>query len=149
MNKIETAVMWIDTNISFTQAHIILRHLYAKFKTWLQVPFPWVSNLGVNECEPTFGEYLNQKQDVNVPHKLVQYWTCCPCDLLEYDFKQLISSKVLNNSSSPPSTTFRYKSKVFLNDKKGGICVIGLDHRAGRSRYTYQLFVFPFQMMKQ
>ena len=39
MDKVEAAAMWMEANVSFKQARIILRHLYSKFGHTVQVPF--------------------------------------------------------------------------------------------------------------
>ena len=71
MNEIEVAAMWTDTNISYNQVQIILRHFCAKFKMCLQVPFRQIFTnfkFRLNDCVPKFGEYLyqNHNKDTNV-----------------------------------------------------------------------------------
>ena len=39
MTAVEAVAMWIDANISFRAAKTIIKHLYTKFKTSIQVPF--------------------------------------------------------------------------------------------------------------
>ena len=53
---------------------------------------PFLLNIGANNCEPNFGEYLHKdnKKDVSKPSNTLQYWTFCPHDLIEHNFSSLV-----------------------------------------------------------
>ena len=63
MTDIEASAMWVEANISFRAARVILRHLQTKFGKRLQVPFSQISILSnvTNKIVPSFGEYKYKK----------------------------------------------------------------------------------------
>ena len=141
MNETEAAAMWTDANISFNQAKIILRHLYNKFKTRIQVP---LSNIHVlsnvtDYITPTFSSFVFKKKGVNWTKlgEKIHYWTYCPCTLIELDMARLLLSM------HPQMQSFGYDSNIFGARKKGVICIIGSDHGAGKSRYLIRTNYLP------
>ena len=64
MTHIEAAAMWVDANVSFSAARVIVSHLNAAFKHFIQVPFSRIQSLGdiSTEITPTFKEFCIQKE---------------------------------------------------------------------------------------
>ena len=97
MNKVEAAAMWMEANVSFKQAQIILRHLYTKFGVKVQVPFSQIQMLGdiTRKIMPKFGEFIykksNEKENEKVGEK-IEYWEYSATDLLEIDFSRYLKS---------------------------------------------------------
>lgn len=63
MSDVEASAMWVESNVSFTAAHTILRHLRAKFHHRIQVPFTRISALSniTTKITPLFGEFKYAK----------------------------------------------------------------------------------------
>ena len=141
MTKIEAAAMWIEANVSFTQARVILRHLYDKFGHRVQVPFNQIATIGniTTTLEPVFEEF-KYKQDDKSSEKIgetIKLWTYNVCDLLELDFARLLQSMSSDTSSTP---TYSYNSNAFDGtNKKGVFCIMGADHGGGKSRYLIRV----------
>ena len=135
MTDIEASAMWIEANISFTAARVILRHLHTKFGKRLQVPFSQISILSnvTNKIVLSFGEYKYKKtENCQKIAEIMKYWTTDPIHLLELDFGRLLES-------NQDKTTFGYTSKLFQTTKQGVYAIIGSDHGGGKSRYLLRI----------
>ena len=135
MNHIEAAAMWMDANVSYSQAKIILRHLYSKFGHRVQVPLNQVKSLGDIPLEPVFHEFFYRK-DKDIKDKVsekIKYWCYDTQHLLELDMSRFLMSY-------PPGAKpiFGYDSKG-ISSGFGVYCTIGSDHGAGKSRYMLRL----------
>ena len=142
MTTVEAAAMWTESNVSISQARIILQHLYYNFKTRVQVPLTKMSSLCniTDYVYPTFEEFT-YKKDGNLSEKIgenVKMWHYCPSQLMKKDFSRLLLSmcKQKDNNVLP---SFGYSSKVFPSGTNGVVCVIGADHGAGSSKYTIRI----------
>ena len=135
MDHVEAAAMWMNANVSYKQAKIILSHFYAKFGHRVQVPLNQVKSIGNIPLEPIFEEFLYRKDKAKKEKCLekIKYWTYDVQNLLEIDICRLLMTYP---SSSKP--TFGYNSKGIPNNF-GVYCVLGSDHGAGMSRYLLRL----------
>ena len=89
MTDVEAAAMWVEANISFRAARIILRHLHAKFNFRLQVPLNRLALLSdiAPTITPTFGEFQYKKKGEETKvAETVKYWTICPTEIIQTDF---------------------------------------------------------------
>ena len=89
MTNIEAAAMWVKANISYRSAQIILKHLHAKFKFRVQVPFNQIALLSdvIPALKPTFHQFNFKKNSEETKvGELVKYWTISPGQLIETDF---------------------------------------------------------------
>ena len=138
MTSVEAAAMWTEANVSINQARIILRHLYAKFKTRLQVPLISMATLSnINDVvEPTFEEFRYRKEGEPSSKiaERVKYWYCCPTDLMKADFSCLLSS-YRNDQNEVTFKPFGYYNSLFPSNQTGVLCIIGSDHGGGSSKY--------------
>ena len=138
MTSLEAAAMWIEANVSFKQARIILRHLHIKFGYNVQVPFNKILSLGdiTRQLLPTFDEFIYKKtdEDNDKVGEKIKYWSYNVTDLLELDFARYLQS--LPNDKEHP--VFGYKSRSF-GDGLGVYVIIGSDHGGGKSRYLIRL----------
>ena len=138
MSSLEAAAMWIEANVSFKQARIILRHLHLKFGYNVQVPFNRIESLGdvTSQLLPTFDEFIYRKMDEKNDKvgELIKYWFYNITDLLELDFARYLQS--LPKDKEYP--VFGYKSRCFGNGL-GVYAIIGSDHGGGKSRYLIRL----------
>ena len=130
MTDVEATAMWVEANVSYHSAKVILSHLYAKFKNRLVVPFNQVRNLSdvTEKIKPIFGEYTYKKNENVNGEENVQYWTYNICDLIEIDFERMLTAQGYHNQ-------FGYTSNIFSPNAKGIVIIIGADHGAGKSRY--------------
>ena len=67
-------------------------------------------------------------------------WTCNPSELIEADMSRLLISDGVTIDSLP---LFAYESKIFPNNSKGIVCIIGSDHGGGSSKYLIRLNYLP------
>ena len=137
MTNIEAAAMWVEANISYRSARIILKHLHAKFKFRVQVPFNQIQLLSdvLPALNPTFHKFNFKKNNEETKvGELVKYWTISPAQLIETDFSRLLSSK-----SKYHNITFKYK----LQSSHGVNCLVRADHGAGKSRYLVRVNYLP------
>ena len=135
MTDVEASAMWVEANVSYHAARIILRHLQVKFGRRLQVPFSQIALLSnvTNKIEPVFEEFLYKKDETSqTSYEKIKYWTINPLNLIEHDFARLLSSM-----QGMPK--FGYESKLFPPNKKGAYSIIGADHGGGKSRYLIRI----------
>ena len=133
MSSVEVAAMWVESNVSYWSARIILRHLYAKFNFQVQVPFSQISILSDTSSylRPNFATFdFKKKGEEHKTGKKVQYWTIPPNQFIESNF-----SRLLLCHPEYHNVTFQYK----LPQNNRVNCLIGADHRAGKSRYLVWL----------
>ena len=57
MTEVKAIVMRLEANISYWAAHVILRHLHAKFKFCVQVPFTQITILSIPSLTPSFDQF--------------------------------------------------------------------------------------------
>ena len=139
MSSVDAAAMWINSNVSFNQAHIILRHLHCAFGHRVQVPFDQLRMLGKISLEPNVSEFTYKKEGESEDKvgEQIQYWNFNAIELLELDFVRLIEAVY---STSDP--TFEYDNDCFETGK-GVIVSVGADHGAGKSRYMLRVNYLP------
>ena len=64
MSYVEAAAMWVEANVSYRAAHVILRHLHAKFSFHVQVPLSQIAILSyaVPSLNPVFHQFQYKKK---------------------------------------------------------------------------------------
>ena len=131
MSAVEAAAMWVDANVSFSAARIIIRHLTSVFKHRIQVPFSQIEQLGdvVSRIQPVFNEFIYRKDGDEKVGEKIKYWHYNIADLLKEDFERLLKSDPQTH------TSYGYESNAFKRDKQGVFVIIGADHGGGKSRY--------------
>ena len=136
MTAVEAAAMWIDANISFKAAKTIIRHLYAKFKTSIQVPFSQINLMTdiTNNLQPEFKKFIFKKPNCETKvGEQVNYWIIDICNLLQIDFTCFMKS--LQHKEPIRDRKYGYKSLSFDSETNGVHIILGSDHGAGKSRY--------------
>ena len=110
MTDVEAAAMWVEANILYRAARVILRHLHAKFNFRVQVPFTQISLLSIPSLTPSFGhfEFKKKGEEMKVGEK-VKYWTISPEEFIQTDFSRLLSCK-----KEYHNTTFKYKLSIWV-----------------------------------
>ena len=139
MSSVEAAAMWTEANVSYTSAKIIIRHLYTKFKSRVQVPFTHLTILASSfNIKPQFDSFTFKKDgEESKVGELVRYWTIDPTSILEKDFSRLLTSDPMNTF-----TKYGYHIHNSLSTS-GCVVILGADHGAGRSRYLLRLNYLP------
>ena len=145
MTHIEAAAMWVDANVSFSAARVIISHLNAAFKHCIQVPFSQIQSLGdvSTEITPTFKEFVYRKNGDEKVGEKIKYWYYTISDLLLFDFKRLLMSGNNNLDS------FGYESKAFGNGNKGVYAILGADRGGGKSRYLLRVNILDSKERKK
>ena len=137
MTEVEAAAMWVEANISYRAARVILRHLHAKFNFRVQVPLNQIVMLSnvVLSLQPRFNEFeFKKKGEETKVGERVKYWTISPETFIQTNFSRLLTCR-----EEYHNTTFEYK----LPTGTGVNCLIGADHGAGKSRYLLRVNYLP------
>ena len=136
MTEVKAAAMWVEVNISYQAACVILRYLHVKFQFCVQVPFTQISLLFIPSLTPSFDQLeFKKKGRESKVGKIVKYWTISSEEFIQTNFSRLLSCKKDNQN-----TTFQYKLSSGSYDIS---CLIGADHGTGKSRYLIQINYLP------
>ena len=86
--------MWVDSNVSFSSAQIIVRHLNSIFKNRIQVPFSRIQQLGdiSSRIQPEFKEFIYRKDGDEKIGEKIKYWHYNISNLLIEDIERLLQS---------------------------------------------------------
>ena len=129
MTNVEETAMWVEANISYQAAWVILKHLNTKFNFSVQVPFNQIALLSdiSPSLHPTFGKFNFKKkgEEMKVGEN-IKDWTIALEQFLQTNFSRLLSCRKYYHHM-----TFQYNLLTGI----GINCLIGTDHGTGKSRY--------------